>query len=262
MKADHPHILITNDDGIHAPGIHHLWKALSKIANISVVAPTIEQSASSLAITLRTPLRLESLKWQGDKTVWHVNGTPADCVKLALSVVLTSPPSLIVSGINRGSNAGRNILYSGTVAAVIEGVLHNIPGIAFSCTDYFEPDFETIEKYIPSIVEDVFHHPLPKGTFLNVNFPAKHLPIRGFKMARQGLAYWAEDPNKRNHPAEGHSYYWLGSKLTTFNEAPNSDISLLEQGYVTSVPIHIEELTHHQHLEERKVRFENIFNKF
>src|SRR5690348_2759860 len=129
-----PYILVTNDDGVHAPGIKHLWKALSKIANVVVVAPASEQSAVSLSITTRQPLRTEKIDWPRieNEQVWAINGTPADCVKLALNVILSTPPQLIVSGINRGSNAGRNILYSGTVAAVIEGVMHNIPGIAFS----------------------------------------------------------------------------------------------------------------------------------
>ena len=195
---------------------------------------------------------MEPIQWNNGITAWHVNGTPADCVKLALILCCNYHLNVIVSGINRGTNAGRNVLYSGTVAAIIEGILHGIPGIAFSCVDYYEPDYATIERLIPVIVDDLIRNPLPSGTFLNVNFPAKSKPIKGFKMARQGLAYWAEDPDKRDHPVESHSYYWLGSKMAVFNEHENSDIALLEQGYITAVPIHIEELTHHQQVEERK----------
>src|SRR5262249_28069062 len=138
-----PYILVTNDDGVHAPGIKHLWTALAEVADVVVVAPVSEQSAVSLSITVRHPLRIEKMEWPWAKEaqVWTINGTPADCVKLALSVILPHPPQLIVSGINRGNNAGRNILYSGTVAAVIEGVMHNIPGIAFSVANYFHPDY-------------------------------------------------------------------------------------------------------------------------
>ena len=116
-----PFILVTNDDGVYAPGIKHLWKALQDFADLIVVAPATEQSAVSLSITIRHPLRIEKLEWPFvNAEVWSVNGTPADCVKLALSVILPHPPQLIVSGINRGNNAGRNTLYSGTVAAVIK----------------------------------------------------------------------------------------------------------------------------------------------
>src|ERR1700722_13841399 len=122
--TNQPYILVTNDDGVYAPGIKHLWKSLNQIADVVVVAPASEQSAVSLSITIRHPLRIEKIDWplHGNAKVWSINGTPADCVKLALSVILPHPPQLIVSGINRGNNAGRNVLYSGTVAAVIEGV--------------------------------------------------------------------------------------------------------------------------------------------
>ena len=146
-----PYILVTNDDGVYAPGIKHLWKALAQFADVVVVAPSSEQSAVSLSITIRHPLRIEKIEWPwaNHTPVWSINGTPADCVKLALSVILPHPPQLIVSGLNRGNNAGRNVLYSGTVAAVIEGVMHNIPGIAFSVTDYAKPDYEKAERYNP-----------------------------------------------------------------------------------------------------------------
>src|SRR5262245_14985477 len=145
-----PHILITNDDGIHAPGIKHLWKALQDIAQVTVIAPAAEQSAVSLSITIRNPLKIDKVTWSEGTEVWSVSGTPADCVKLGLSVLLQNPPNLIVSGINKGNNAGRNMLYSGTVAAVIEGIMHDIPGIAFSCKDYVQPDYQATEKYIPT----------------------------------------------------------------------------------------------------------------
>ena len=120
-------ILIINDDGIHAPGLIHLWKALVDLADVTIIAPAIEQSGVGLGITLRSPLHIESVAWNKGTPAWKISGTPADCVKMALSVILKTPPDLIVSGINRGSNSGRNVLYSGTVGGVIEGVLRNIP---------------------------------------------------------------------------------------------------------------------------------------
>lgn len=258
-----PFILVTNDDGVHAPGIKHLWKALLEFADVMVVAPANEQSAVSLSITIREPLHIERINWPiADAKVWSVNGTPADCVKLALNVILPHTPQLIVSGINRGSNAGRNILYSGTVAAVIEGVLHNIPGIAFSVSDYFNASYVEAENYISPIIQYILEHPLPSGTFLNVNFPKQmHNGLKGIRFTKQGKEYWAENPEKREHPAEGSHYYWLGAKLAQFNEMSDTDIAWLREGYATAVPIHISDLTHHQHVEQQRQKFESFVNQ-
>ena len=262
MKKVHPHILITNDDGIHAPGIKYLWKALQGFADLTVVAPATEQSAVSLSTTIRRPLLIEKLEWDRSIPVWSVNGTPSDCVRLALNVVLEQRPQLIVSGINRGNNSGRNVLYSGTVAAAIEGVIHEIPAIAFSCHDFINPNYDIALKYIPLVAEHVLKNPLPKGTLLNVNFPSSHHgEIKGFKMTRQGKEYWGENPEKRYHPVEGHSYYWLGAKLREYVEDEESDTAWLNRGYLTAVPVHIEDLTDDQHLTHAKDSFEQLFSK-
>lgn len=258
-----PFILITNDDGVYAPGIKHLWQTLDPLADVAVVAPASEQSAVSLSITIRRPLHIEKVEWPSvDAKVWTVNGTPADCVKMALNTILPKCPDLIVSGINRGSNAGRNVLYSGTVAAVVEGIMHDIPGIAFSCSDYFNPDYAEIESYIPSIMQYMLDHPLPSGTFLNVNFPKNMKEIfRGIRFARQGKEYWGENPEQRAHPAEGSHYYWLGAKEVQFEEEEDSDIKCLKNGYATAVPIHIADLTHHHHFTNFRDHFEAAVNK-
>ena len=146
-----PYILITNDDGIQAPGLRALWEALLDVADTVVVAPADDQSATGMSITLRTPISVEKHFWEKE-VVWSVRGTPADTVKMALSVLLERKPDMIVSGINNGSNAGRNILYSGTVSAVIEGTMRDIPGIAFSCHDHKEPDYALATQHIPSMV--------------------------------------------------------------------------------------------------------------
>ena len=259
MKS-RPHILITNDDGIFAPGIKHLRNALKDMADLTVIAPSMERSATSLSITLREPLRIDEVKWSDNTNVWSINGTPADCVKMALNVVMDNPPDLLVSGINRGSNSGRNVLYSGTVACAIEGVLHDIPSIAFSCYDYHDPEYHHAEQYIPKIVQHVIEHPLPEGTLLNVNFPTKlRKRVKGIKLTRQGKEFWMENPDKRSHPAEGHHYYWLGAKIATFDEEEDCDVTWLKKGYVAAVPIHIGELTDHGHLSERKSHFEELF---
>lgn len=256
-----PKILITNDDGVYAPGIMHLWQSLKDIADVAIVAPASEQSAVSLSITLRQPLRIERVNcFEGEANSWSITGTPADCVKLALKVILDWEPDLIVSGINRGTNAGRNVLYSGTVAGVIEGVMHDIPGVAFSCHDYQDPHYSVAAQYIPNIVQHILEHPLSKGTLLNVNFPKKLLGnIKGVKMTRQGMEYWAENPDERSHPTENHSYYWLGAALRQFEEHEESDIAWLRQGYIAAVPVHVRELTDYREFAQRKTLFEQRF---
>lgn len=235
-------VLITNDDGIQAAGLQHLYEALKEDYDVYIVAPQLEQSAVSLSITIRHPLRLMPFKGYPGAEAYAVNGTPADCVKLALHALFDGPPDLIVSGINRGSNAGRNVLYSGTIGGVIEGTLRGIPGIAFSCLAFHHTIYEPFSAYVKQITECVFHSSLPFGTLLNVNFPETDSP-RGLKYARQGRQYWLENPEMRHHPAEGHTYYWLGGKCAEFDEAPDSDISLLYQGYVTAVPLQVSDLT-------------------
>lgn len=256
-----PRVLITNDDGIHAPGIRFLWQALKDIADVTVIAPATEQSAAALSLTLRHPLRIEATDTFPHTPAWIVSGTPADCVKLGLSVILPEPPDFILSGINRGSNAGRTLLYSGTVACVIEGVMRNIPGIAFSCMDFHHPNYAQGAEYIPALFEYVLAHPPAKGTLLNVNFPSNgdHPRIKGIKLTRQGKEYLAENPEKRQHPAEGSSYYWLGVQIVQFDEEDDCDVNWLRQGYATVVPIHVHELTDHAHLLEHKAHFAQRF---
>ncbi len=254
-----PNIFITNDDGIHAPGIKRLYNALKNHAKITIVAPSHEQSAVGLSITIRSPLHIQKIDWEGIDA-WSVSGTPADCVKLGLKVILKEKPDFVISGINRGTNSGRNVLYSGTVGGAIESVMQDVPAIAFSCYDFKDTDYASVEKFIPSILLHVTKHPLPKGTLLNVNFPSHTLgPIQGFRMTRQGMQYWVEHPSKREHPAEGHDYYWLGAKLAEFEEHEESDIRWLNKGYITAVPVHVKELTDYDHLQAVKAHFDQSF---
>jgi 5'/3'-nucleotidase len=257
-----PKILITNDDGIHHQGIFHLWHALKDNFDLTITAPASEQSGVGLCVSCHTPLSLAKVKWQEGAAAYSVDGTPADCVKLALNYLMIPPPDLIVSGINCGANSGRNVLYSGTVGGVIEGVMHDIPGIAFSCYDFQNPNFQEAEKHILNVVTHVLEHPLPEGTFLNVNFPpTKHGEIKGYKFTRQGKHYWAENPDKRIHPGSEKEYYWIGVKLKDFLEHQDSDVAWLHKGYMTAVPIHVGEMTDHRHLADKKEHFENRFFK-
>ncbi len=256
--AEKPRILITNDDGITAPGIKHLWSALADVADLTIVAPSIEQSGVGAAITLRDPLHIHPVEWEAGTPAWKVSGTPADCVRMGLSI-LKATPDLIVSGINRGSNSGRNVLYSGTVGGVIEGVLRGVPGVAFSCQDFSTPNYQLTEEHIRSIVKHLLEHPLPKGTLLNVNFPDTPM-IKGVKMARQGMGYWMESPEERIHP-EGNTYYWMGGVWKDHDEHDSSDVSIMNQGYAAAVPIHVGEMTDHETLQARKETFDRLLNR-
>ena len=256
-----PHILLTNDDGIHAPGLRHLWNALQGFFRISIVAPSSEQSSTGLSITTRAPLQMHEVEWCGAERAISVTGTPADCVKLARHYLPEDPPDLVCAGINRGSNAGRNILYSGTVGAAIEAIMGGCPSLAFSA-DFNQPGYEHLETYIASLAQHVLANPLPAGTLLNVNFPpGTSKGFQGLKLTQQGMQYWSEKPSSHTHPTEGHTYYWLGSRVLEFDEHEESDIYWLQRDYITAVPIHIHSLTDNKHLQEHKSRFEQLLNE-
>lgn len=254
-------ILITNDDGIRSDGIWHLWNSLKDHADTYIVAPLSEKSGSGVSHTLTKPLQIRPFKWKSAQA-WTVNGTPADCVKIALSEIFReNAPDLIVSGINHGSNAGRSVLHSGTVGGVIEGVIRNIPGIAFSCFDFHDPHFEEAAKFIYPIVKHFIKHPLPQGSLLNVNFPKRiHGKVKGFKMARQGKSHWIDNPDRRLHP-EGTPYFWLGGRWNSCDEHEESDVSLLERGFMTAVPIHVNEMTDHTVLDHHRELIQDLFNE-
>lgn len=259
-----PNILITNDDGIHAPGIKNLWRALSPYACTTIVAPITEQSGVALSTTTRSPLNLHQTTWEENfDRAWSVTGTPADSVKIALSAVLKETPDMVISGINRGANIGRTVLYSGTVAATIEAVVRGIPAIAFSCHDFYvEPNYGAVREYIPHIVQYVLENPLPKGSLLNVNFPEKRLgTIKGVKMTQQGRSWWGDKPDKRKHPGEGYDYFWLGAELVDGESSDETEETYwLHQGYVTVVPLHIGNLTDLEHLKRTQSHFEMRIN--
>ena len=254
-----PTILMVNDDGISAPGLKHLWNGLKDFCDIHIVAPAFEQSGKGCSLTLRKPIHIDQVPWENETPAWQVTGTPADCVRMATTVLLKKTPDLIVSGINRGANSGRNIFYSGTIGGVIEGVMRNIPGIAFSCEDFDNPRYESFESQIFPLVDYLLKNPLINGSFLNVNFPSafesNHI---GCCLARQGMSYYKEQPLKGNHP-QGKEYYWMGGFLEPHDEHEESDVHLLKSGYITVVPVHVKELTDLHALEQRKKHFNDFF---
>lgn len=257
------HILLVNDDGIKAPGLKSLYNALKEHFTVTIVAPLYQKSGSGLATTLTKPLQIMEDTYHDGKKVYTVNGTPSDCVKLGLiSLFKEEMPNLIVSGINHGSNAGKTVLYSGTIGGVIEGMFrNNIPGIAFSACDFEEDDYSLFEPFVLSIVQYAIKHPTPKGSFLNVNFPRKdQLPIKGVRLAKQGKSFWTDFHDRRIHP-EGNPYYWLGGKWRDCQEEDQSDVSLLQKGYISISPIQVEDLTDHNHRQAHLDTFNDYFRK-
>jgi 5'-nucleotidase len=251
-----PNILLINDDGILAPGLKTLWKALFPLANLWIVAPSTEQSGVGMGITVKSPLTISPVPWEENTPAWSVSGTPADCVRMALNLVCKTQPDLIVSGVNPGSNAGRTILYSGTVGGIIEGSLKRIPGVAFSSTDYLNPQFDKTVEPIRSIVTHLLENPLPPETFLNVTFPQCD-DYKGIRLARQGLGYYKESLCKGIHPS-GMTYYWAGFEPTDHDNHPESDLHLLEEGFITIVPLEIGELTNHHFFKQHKGAFDRL----
>ena len=234
-----PVILITNDDGISAPGIRNLVEAVKGLGKVVVVAPDKPQSGMGHAITIGNPLRLHPMHHLFEGVdAWQCSGTPVDCVKLAVDKVLRRKPDLCLSGINHGANHSINVIYSGTMSAAVEAAIESIPSIGFSLLDYsVEADFSAARKYVRIIVEQILQHPMDKHLILNVNFPS--VPdslIKGIKICRQAYAKYEEDFIERNDPT-GKKYYWLTGKFVNFDKGRDTDVWALEHNYVSVVPV-------------------------
>ncbi len=237
-----PVILVTNDDGYRAAGLEALIDIVKPYGRIVVVAPDEGNSGMSHAITIKTPLRLKKHSRNDDVDFYSVNGTPVDCVKLAINQLFKTLPDLIVSGINHGSNSSVSVFYSGTMAATIEGCLYGVPSIGFSILDYASnPDFSASVKFGQTIVENTLLNGLTKGTCLNVNFPVlKTDEIKGIRVCRQNKATWKEEFEKRTDP-RGQDYFWLtGYFHNEEPEATDTDEWALNNGYISIVPISID----------------------
>ena len=235
-----PLILVTNDDGITAPGIRALVEAVKDIGEVVVVAPDSPQSGQGHALTLTEPLRLQKVDVFGDIEAYECSGTPVDCVKLAKDVILENRTAdICVSGVNHGSNASINIIYSGTVSAAMEASLEGINSIGFSLLDYRRnANFEPAKKYIRQLVRYVLEEGLHKAKLLNVNIP--NLPegeIKGIKICRQANGKWVEEFARAEDP-HGRPYYWLTGKFTNPDTGTDTDIWALENGYISVVPSH------------------------
>lgn len=240
-RSDEPLILVSNDDGIDAPGIRALAQAMEGLGRLYVVAPVSEQSAVGHAITVRNPVRAHRTRFDGggdDVTAFAVTGTPADCVKLAVNQLLPRHPDLVVSGINRGPNTAVNVIYSGTVSAATEATILGIDAIAFSHCAWEGGDYGPAGRIARRIAERVMRRGLPPGILLNVNIPA--LPydeIRGIMATRQARSRWEESFSERVDPFN-QPYYWLSGRFVNLDEGENTDLEAVEHGYVSVTPIH------------------------
>ncbi len=231
-------VLVTNDDGIHSPGLMALARSVREIADAYVIAPDRERSAVGHALTMHRPLRVENLREQ----VYSVNGTPTDCVAVGLAKILPQKPSLIVSGINRGANLGDDITYSGTVSAAIEGTIFGVPSIAVSIMldGTQPPHYEAAQHYCLLAARFVLKNSLPYDTLLNVNVP--NLPLReikGVKFTRQSKRIYDGSVHETASPW-GEIFYWIGGGKPYWEHGEDTDINAVMEGYVSITPIHLD----------------------
>lgn len=249
-------ILITNDDGIDAPGIKFLISFLKPLGRLVVVAPETGMSGMGHAVTIKNPLRIQHLPNDGDVERYTTSGTPADCVKLGLNQVLKCKPDLIVSGINHGSNHSINVLYSGTMAAAIEGAMQNIPSVGFSmCNPSTKVDFSFMESYVQNICTRLLTTGLTAGTCINVNFPNTDKPA-GVKVCRQSIGYWNEEFDSRLD-VHHQPYYWLKGDFIIPEVQEDTDENALQQGFISIVPVTID-LTAHTVLDITRNQFQGL----
>ncbi|MFD0863707.1 5'/3'-nucleotidase SurE [Sungkyunkwania multivorans] len=245
--SEKPLILVTNDDGITAPGLRALIAVMNEIGDVIVVAPDSPQSAMGHAITINSTLYCSPITIDdGPQIEYSCSGTPADCVKLGVNEILNTRPAICVSGINHGSNSSINVIYSGTMSAAVEAGIEGIPAIGFSLLDYnWEANFEAVKDFVKTITLNVLENGLPDGVVLNVNFPRlKREEIKGVRVCRQAKAYWVEEFDKRTNP-QGRHYYWLTGNFINEDHGEDTDEWALANGYVSVVPVQFDLTAHH-----------------
>ena len=248
MDNKKPLILISNDDGYHYNGIRSLIQVAQRYGDVFVAAPAVHQSGKSSAITLDAPVRAHLVERREGFTAYEINGTPADCVKLAISQLMRDrQPDLVLAGINHGYNMGISSLYSGTMACVYEGIMHGVPSVAFSY-GVFTRDADTdvciplVEQVLPRVIEGG----LPQGVCLNVNIPpiTAEQPLKGLKVTISDLGRWVNEWEKREHPMGG-DYYWMTGDYEMMDDNDDrTDMFWLRRGYATVTPCHIDQTDH------------------
>lgn len=235
-------ILLTNDDGIWADGIKEIRKVLEQIGEVVVVAPEKQQSASGHGITVHKPLRADIVNFKNSKSIGYaVNGTPSDCVKLAIQVLLRDdPPDIVVSGINLGANLGTDVLYSGTASGALEGIINDIPAMAISLATHSDPDYSYASKFGRLMVEQILAEKFYDDTFLNINVPAvEEAQIKGVTVTRLGKRKYDNVFEARTDP-RGRKYYWLGGEVLDIDCNPETDIYAVQNGYISITPVHFD----------------------
>lgn len=253
-----PLILVTNDDGVTAKGINCLVEIAKNYGDVVVVAPDKPQSAMGHAITINSILHVNEISNEnGIKTV-STSGTPVDCVKLAINEVLTRKPDLVLSGINHGSNASINVIYSGTMSAAVEASLEGFAAIGFSLLDYdHDADFTAAQHFADLIIPHVLKNGLPSGVCLNVNIPKLPVSeINGIKICHQANANWEENFDKRTNPS-GKTYYWLTGDFVNYEASKESDLWALDHGFVSVVPTQFD-MTAHSSLRDMTKLFDGV----
>lgn len=234
-----PLILVTNDDGYFAPGLEVLIDMIKPYGDVLVIAPEQGVSGMSHAITIKNPLRIVKIKEEGNVTIYKVNGTPVDCVKIGLNQLADRKPDILVSGINHGSNSSISVIYSGTMGGALEGCLNGIPSIGFSlCSHSMDADFSVVKKHGEAIFLDALKNRLANNSCLNVNFPVvKEDDFKGVKVCRQAKGVWKEEYEKRTDP-HGGTYYWLtGNFNNQENGSTDTDEWALNNNYASVVPV-------------------------
>jgi len=241
-----PLILVTNDDGITAPGIRSLVEVAKKFGEVVVVAPDSPQSGMGHAVTLTKPLRLHKTDIFEGVDSYECSGTPVDCVKIAVDKVLHRKPDLCLSGVNHGSNSSINIIYSGTMSAAVEAALEGIPSIGFSLCDFsYEADFSVAQYAAEQIVKQVLHYGLANNTLLNVNIPkVSKEELKGIRICRQAMAKWEEEFDERQDP-HGRHYFWLTGKFVNNDKGEDTDEWALANNFISVVPVQYDLTAHH-----------------
>ncbi len=234
-------LLLTNDDGIHARGIHTLVRVLSEIGEVYVVAPDRERSATGHSITVFEPIKATKTQIPGAQGAWIIGGTPVDCVKLAISRLLKEKIDMVISGVNHGPNLGTDVLYSGTVSAAAEGVIMGSPSMAVSLDSYNENmNFEFAAQFTRRVVEEVMKFKIDPKTLLNVNIPdLKPKDIKGIRVTRLGVRNYDNLFEERQDP-RGNTYYWLGGGVVEEEQEPDSDVVAVKSGFVSFTPIRLD----------------------
>lgn len=242
-----PIILVTNDDGITAPGIRALISVMKEIGEVVVVAPDSPQSATGHSITVNSTLFIEKIAINHEvEHEYACSGTPVDCVKFALDQIIKDRPTICVSGINHGLNSATSVLYSGTMSAAIEAGMNKIPSIGFSFDDFsWNANFDVAKPYIKKITQQVLENGLPEGVILNVNIPKLDSEeIKGIKICRQANATWVESFDERTNP-HGRKYYWLTGSFENHDKGVDTDEWALANGYVSIVPVQYDLTAYH-----------------